>query len=145
MTDLKDILVSGKAQNTELNTTTEDSKQMQAYFETLFKPTQSAEVHGLIINTTEQGASPSALIPLDEIEPQPKDDMKFFYALHVSTPAVGSVYWDVYSWLQSVKHNGIEMATRSYMGQVDPNFSYLNIPPVYAGLEAALTDFYESC
>jgi len=146
MTQLDEIMESGKAPNDEVNASTKEANQMAAYFTALFESVPNAKVLGLVINTTVAGAMGSAeLIPLENVEPQPDEDERFYYHLQVRLPLGVTQEWAVSSWLTAVEVRGLELATRDYMAKVDSSFSYLNVPQVYSALETGLAEFYESC
>jgi len=138
MYKLSDIIVTGKAQNDDLNVTTHDAETMGNYFVKLFEGSNS-RVLGLFINTTvPSSVGPAEMIDVKDIEPYPEEGMRFFYQLKVSSKEVGEIYWDCISFFNSIKYNNIEIATRKYMGIIDPDWEYLNYQPTYAGITNAL-------
>ena len=142
MTDLNDILISGKARNPDANASTLDAHTMENYFRELFVGT-SCTVGDIVINTTVEGWEEAKLIPLQEVEPQPDDDQKFFYHLTVSNSATGQqILWHVASWLTAVEVRNIEVATRDYLTELDPDATYLTTPYTYDAIKESLNQLY---
>ena len=141
MTDLRDILISGKAGNKDLNAETGDAKAMQTYFSGIVKGT-TADVHELVINTTVNSAQPSELIPITDVEPEPEDGMEFFYHLRVSSPVNRDLLWCVSSFLTAIEVRGLEVATRDYLKELDPALDYVAVPYTYEAIEESLNALY---
>jgi hypothetical protein len=143
MTDLKDILVSGKCGNENLNSKTKEAEQMEAYFTSLFA-NSSCKAKGVFVNTTVTSATPSEMIPLGEINPKPGPEMEFCYQLGVQSPTFPFNYWSVASWLTAVEVRGLETATRDFMLEVNPSFTYVGCAVTYEGINDTLTNLYAS-
>ncbi|HEX6824729.1 MAG TPA: hypothetical protein VF077_00320 [Nitrospiraceae bacterium] len=142
MTELKDILITGKAPNKDYNVTTGMALAMQYYWFEFLKGT--TEVVGeIFVNETVSGPVEAKMIPLSDITPQPRDNMKFFWALRVESPNAGTAFfWDVHSFLKAIEVRGLEVATRDYLKQLNPGLEYLNIPHTYAAIEDSLNYLY---
>lgn len=146
MTELRDILVSGKAPNDDANATTKDAKRMEQYFSALFdtlpEDTKTSVV-GLVINTTAVGPTSAELIPLSEVVPQPEDGMRFYYHLQVELTSGEVQNWAVSSWVTALEIHGIYQATMSYMTKVYPAWNVLSFDPAFQGMEFGLSKYYD--
>lgn len=142
---LSDVIESSKAMNDDVKATTAQAKQMKNYFELLYTGVSGASVGDIVVNTVTSGPIEAQLIPLQNIEPQPPDNLRLFYHVQVVFPSGECRDWTVSSWLSAVEHRGLDQATRDYMVEVDPNFSYQNYPKINKKWDEALGSIYEEC
>jgi hypothetical protein len=142
MPDLEDIRESGKAPNDQNNATTGEAEAAAKYFGSLFEGTHN-KVDGLYINTTVGGPVNAELIPLEDVDPKPPDSERFYYHVEVSNGPAGTRWlWCVASWLTAIEVRGLETATRDYLVQLDPGFTYLTTPYTYEAINDSLTTLY---
>lgn len=145
MVPLREVILTGRADNDDVNVTTSQAVQMAGYFAVLFTET-ACDVVQVVINETASGPVEARMIPLQEVEPFPPMELKFYYQLQVSSPLLGDPhYWSISQFVAMVESQGLEQATRFFLETAVPNFkelNYLSVPTTYSAINDRLSDAY---